>query len=102
MVIDAARKVRLANIGGQLQFRGPDFPCECYWVEVDTYKAIRRDLPFEDRIDEAANRAFEKLRGEVDFLAEGRTAFPDVLGPYEAKGGALPDLMWFVWYVSSD
>jgi len=72
---------------------------------VDTFKAMRRDLPFEARIDltaEAAKRAFEKLRCEVDFLAEGRTAFPNVLGRYEMQGGAIPDLMWFVWYVSSD
>jgi hypothetical protein len=105
LVIDAAREAGLVNIGGQLQFRGPEFTCECYWVEVDTYKAIARDLPFEVRVDltaEAARRAFEKLRREVDFLAEGRTAFANYLSPYEAKGGALPDLMWFVWYVSPD
>jgi hypothetical protein len=104
LVIDAAREASLVNIGGQLQFRGPDFTCECYWVEVDTYKAIAGDLPFEVRVDltaKAARDAFDQLRREVDFLAEGRTAFVEVLNRYEEEGGALSDVIWFVWYVSS-
>jgi len=103
LVIDAARKAGLASIGGQLQFRGPEFTCECYWVEVDTYKAMPRDLPFEVRVDltaETAKRAFEKLSREVDFLGEGRSAFANVLSGYDDN--ALRDLMWFVWYVRSD
>jgi len=74
-------------------------------VEVDTYKAIPRDLPYAVRVDrtaEAAREAFEELRREVDFLAEGRAAFSDVLNRYEKEGGALSDVMWFVWYVSSE
>jgi hypothetical protein len=36
-VIEAA----CSCIGGQLQFSFPDGPtCECYWVEVDSHKAI--------------------------------------------------------------
>jgi hypothetical protein len=101
-VIAAARDVGLINVGGQLQFRGPEFTCECYWVEVDTYKAVSSDLPFKVRVDrtaEAATGAFETLSREVDFLAEGRNAFPNVLGSYDDE--ALRNLMWFAWYVSS-
>jgi hypothetical protein len=100
LVIDAARAAGLVNIGGQLQFQGPGFTAECYWVEVDTYKAVPSDLPFAVRVDrtaEAASQAFEKLRRDLDFLAEGRNAFPKVLGGYD--DAALRDLMWFVWYV---
>ena len=74
-------------------------------MEVDTYKAIPRDLPYAVRVDrtaEAAREAFEELRRKVDFLAEGRAAFSDVLNRYEKEGGALSDVMWFVWYVSSE
>ena len=102
-VIDAARQAGLVNIGGQLQFRGPEFTCECYWVEVDAYKAVPSDLPFQVRVDrtaEAATWAFETLSREVDLLAEGRTAFANVLGRYDDN--ALRDMMWFVWYVSSE
>jgi hypothetical protein len=100
LVIEAAREAGLVNIGGQLQFRGSDFTCECYWVEVDTYKAVPHDLPFAVRVDrtaEAASEAFEMLRHDLDFLAEGRNAFPKVLGGYD--DAALRDLMWVVWYV---
>jgi hypothetical protein len=104
LVIAAAREMRLVNVGGQLQFRGPGFTCECYWVEVDTSKVTPGDLPFDVRVDrtaEAAREAFEELRRKVDLLAEGRTAFADVLNRYEKEGGSLTDVMWFVWYVSS-
>ena len=102
-VIDAAREAGLVNIGGQLQFRGPEFTCECYWVEVDTYKGVPSDLPFKVRVDrtaEAASGAFDTLSREVDLLAEGRNAFPNVLGSYDDE--TLRDLMWFGWYVSSE
>jgi hypothetical protein len=102
-VICAAREAGLVNIGGQLQFRRPEFTCECYWVEVDTYKGVPSDLPFKVRVDrtaEAASGAFETLSREVDLLAEGRNAFPNVLGSYDDE--ALRDPMWFAWYVSSE
>ena len=102
-VIAAAREVGLVNVGGQLQFRGPGFTCECYWVEVDTYKAVSSDLPFKVRVErtaEAAAGAFETLSRDLDFLAEGRNAFPTVLGSYDDE--ALRNLMWFVWYVRSE
>jgi hypothetical protein len=102
-VIEAAREAGLVNVGGQLQFRGPDFTAECYWVEVDTYKSVPSDLPFKVRVDrtaEAASAAFEIFRREVDLLAEGRNAFPDPLAGYDDE--AVRELMWFVWYVRSD
>ena len=40
-VIEAARAAQLASIGGQLQLRLHDEgTCECYWVEVDTYREV--------------------------------------------------------------
>jgi hypothetical protein len=53
-----------------------------------------------DRTAEAASGAFETLSREVDLLAEGRNALPNVLGSYDDE--ALRDLMWFAWYVSSE
>jgi hypothetical protein len=50
LVIAATQAMGLVNIGGQLQFRGPDFTCECYWVQVDTYQAVAREPPFETRV----------------------------------------------------
>jgi hypothetical protein len=61
---------------------------------------VPSDLPFEVRVDrtaEAASEAFETLRRDLDFLAEGRNAFPNVLGGYDDDD--LRELMWFVWYI---
>jgi hypothetical protein len=89
LVIAAAQAKGLVNIGGQLQFRGPDFTCECYWVQVDTYQAIARDLPFVIRVHltaEAARSAYDKLRRETDFLAEGRRGFQTYWAATRHKG----------------
>src|SRR5271154_6028933 len=53
-VIEAARMAGLVNIGGQLQFRVPEAICECYWVEVDTYKGVSDALPWKDRVTQTA------------------------------------------------
>lgn len=104
-VIEAAHHAGLINIGGQLQFRAPEHTCECYWVQVDTYKSVPKTLPHEERVDKTAIIAlndFNRLRRDVNFIAEGRSAFADVLRRYEAQGGALSEIMCFVWYVSAN
>jgi len=105
-VIEAARAANLANIGGQLQFRLPDGGiCECYWVEVDTYKSVDTALPWNERVErtaEAASRDFVALQERVDFIAEGRNAFPSYLDKHLADGRNLADLMCFVWDLLSE
>jgi len=104
-VIEAAHYAGLVNIGGQLQFRAPEGTCECYWVEVDTFKSVPKTLPHEERVERTAVVAlteFNRLRKELNFIAEGRSAFADVLGRYEAQGGALSEIMCYVWYVSDN
>jgi hypothetical protein len=75
-VIEAGRQANLASIGGQLQFRLPDGgTCECYWVEVDTYKSAPASLPWRERVNQTADVAladFSRLLSKFDFLAEGR------------------------------
>jgi len=74
-VIEAARQANLASIGGQLQFRLPDGgTCECYWVEVDTYKSVPASLPWQERVDQTAAVAladFSHLLSKFDFVTEG-------------------------------
>ena len=104
-VVEAARSASLINIGGQLQFRIPDVgTCECYWVEIDTYKSVPDDLSWSERVErtaEAAKSQYQQLRETFDFEAEGRTAFGEYLAVFEAKGGSVHDTMCFVWYVKS-
>ncbi|HWU12620.1 MAG TPA: hypothetical protein VN157_01285 [Caulobacter sp.] len=104
-VIEAARAASLLNIGGQLQFRLPDGGvCECYWIEVDTYRNVSNELGWETRVEAAAADAlseFNRLLTEYDFLAEGQKGFAEHLDALKATGHAPGDAMCFVWYVAS-
>ena len=100
-VIEAARAANLASVGGQLQFRLPAATCECYWVEVDTYKSLPEILPWPALVKCTADTAsddFKALAERFDFLAEGRSSFPDTLGAFD--DASLREAMWFVWYLT--
>lgn len=106
-VIEAARSCGLVSIGGQLQFRFPDGPtCECYWVEVDTYKAMPEIITsWSDLVAlsaEAAKATFEKLLETYDFVEEGRKAFTQVFSDFEKCGQDASDAMCFVWYLKAE
>jgi hypothetical protein len=103
-VIEAAKAANLINIGGQLQFRIPAGTCECFLVEVDTYKDVSKNLPWSERVSAtavAAQTQFQHLRDEYDFVAEGRSGFGPHLDAFEAQGGEINDALCFVWYVAS-
>jgi hypothetical protein len=103
-VIEAARRNNLVSIGGQLQFRMPDAICECYWVEVDTYKLVPDNLPWVERVNKTADAAIERfsqLLKEMDFLSEGSKEFGKYLSEYERDGGTAQEAMCFVWYVEA-
>lgn len=104
-VIDATRAANLLNVGGQLQFRLPDGGvCECYWIEVDTYRTVSKALPWAARVEAAAAdalSAFNRLQDEHDFLAEGLKGFAEYLNALKAAGIDPRETMSFVWYVLS-
>jgi hypothetical protein len=103
-VIEAARLSNLVSIGGQLQFRLPDgSTCECYWVDVDTYKSVDTTLPWQERVTrtaEVALRDFQALQARFDFISEGR-GFA-ALDALVAQGRDPADFICFVWYVMSE
>jgi hypothetical protein len=104
-VIEAARSVNLLNVGGQLQFRLPDYTCECYWISVDTSRSVPSELPWERRVEQSALIAFadfENLKTNHDFLSEGRDGFAEILEKAIAQGCNLDEVMCFVWYVSAE
>ena len=102
-VIEAARQANLLNIGGQLQFQFPNgATCECYWVEVDTYKAVSASLPWAERVTQAARVAsseFSRISEKYDFIEEGRRNFDSVFRDFESAGYSPLQAMCFVWYV---
>jgi len=94
----------LVNIGGQLQFIMPGATCECYWIEVDTFKQVPKSLAWKERVDLSAATAldaFQCLREKTDFVSEGRKAFGEHLAKFEAGGGNISDAMRFIWYVEA-
>ena len=70
-MIAATRDAGLISIGGQLQFILPDIgACECYSVEVDTYKSVPTSLPWTERVEQTAATAlsdFAQLSSRFDF-----------------------------------
>ena len=107
-VIEAARAAGLVNVGGQLQFLIPDElgkgTCECYWVEVDTYKKVSKSLPWRERVAETAKVAladFATIQTKYDFLKEGRDFAGRVLQKRGNPSADIEEMMWFVWYVKA-
>lgn len=104
-VIEAARRMGLRNIGGQLQIRTPDAIGECDWVGIDACQLIPPVLPWEAQVEMAANIAMQDLtllRAEVDFVAEITEAFPEPVAKFILTGGRIEDAVWFVWYLDSE
>jgi hypothetical protein len=104
LVIETVRRANLANVGGQLQFRFHDATiCECYWVEVDTYKVVPQSLSWNERVAQTAAAAlagFLSISEKYDFLEQGR-CFTKIVGE-EARGLNLQEAMCFVWYVDAE
>jgi hypothetical protein len=102
-VIEATKRAGMISVGGQLQFRFPNgVTCECYWVEVDTFRTISPDLPKNEAAIQsatAAQSAFQALKARFDFIAEGRSSFGKTFEEFEAAGDDPDDAMCFVWYV---
>lgn len=104
-VIKAARSANLISISGQLQFRPPDGgTCECYWVDVDTYKTVDKTLPWTERVSRTAEVALRDFEAQqrYDFVAEGRVGFAAHLDALVAQGGDPTDWICFAWYVLSE
>jgi hypothetical protein len=105
LVIDAAEKLGLLNIGGQLQFLLPKGTCECYWVEVSALIGEPNGLTWAERVSRAATVARQQMVDisfRYDFIEEGRKAFAEPFAAYEAAGGKLQDSMWFIWYLEAE
>ncbi len=104
-VIRAARDAKLVNVGGHLQYRFQGAgTCECYWIEVDTYKSVSTSLPWQERVDQTAAITladFSRMCTEADFLTEGRNAFPAAFAEFEGKGQDATQARCFVWYAEA-
>lgn len=104
-VIEAARHEGLVSLGGQLQFRFPNGgTCELHWIEVNTFRAVPLDLPWQERVEQTAAVAlsqFHALQERYDFLAEGQFSFGRHFDGFRASGGDPREAMCFVWYLEA-
>jgi len=105
-VIEGARLADLVNIGGQLQLRVPGGDtCECYWVEVDTFKTVTETADWQERVlltADAALKQYKHLCDRHNFIEEIRSSFGKILQEFEASGGEINDALCFVWYVETE
>ena len=103
LVFEAARQARVANLGGQLQFRLPSATCELYWIETTAHERQETESwdDFVERSYAECTTQFQQLIHEYDFVAEGIKSFP-FLADLHTSGVALSDYVYFVVYFDSE
>jgi len=98
-VIEAARKLKLAIVGGQVQYVFPDGTCELYWL---AYDPIERQ-PGEDWIkycSRTADETVDKFRNlivKTNFEKEATDSF-DFLRDKKSEGVDIEEYKMFIVY----
>lgn len=71
--IRAAKQIKLATIGGQVQFRFSDGTYELYWLEFDSTPKNDNETwdEFVERSADECLNGFKNLCKAVDFISEG-------------------------------
>lgn len=74
-VIETARKVPMAIIGGQVQYVFNDGTCELYWLSFDPEERQENEewITYCSRSAKQANEKFDRLINETDFEKEALT-----------------------------
>lgn len=101
-VFDAAKAARLANLGGQVQFRLPDGTCELYWQNFDVASRGPDESwgAFVERSRADVDVALSRIPPDEELIAEGLAHF-DFLRA-EASGGVdLASALCFVSYFAA-
>jgi hypothetical protein len=98
-VLEAAKKVGLACVGGQPQFQGPIGTAEPYWI---TYEPSGRNPGeswglYVNRSCDETLEAFNKVCTETDFLKESMN-WDHIKKAVENDGINPLDHLWFVLY----
>jgi hypothetical protein len=98
-VIESARQLKMAIVGGQVQYPLPDGTCELYWLSYDP--APRREnenwLNYCNRTAEESIAKFEKLISGTDIEKEALDSF-EFLKNKKASGININDFLTFVLY----
>lgn len=99
LVLEAARKANLINLGGDLQFRFPEGICECYWVGLHGSGEVGdTSLSWNERVNISADSdlaEFRDLLAKFDFLEEGCNGYKELFENYMASGNDPSQIMCF-------
>ena len=76
-VLDAARRLKLASLGGQVQFLLPDGTCELYWLTYDPSEKLQKETwkVYATRSIKESRAKFRQLCKSTDFVGEGIRSF---------------------------
>ena len=98
-VIEAAKKVPMAIIGGQVQYVLPAGTCELYWLSYDATDRKTNER-WIDYCNRTANEVSEKFRRllSIDIQKEAVEAFSDILSNDLNAFDKLNDYQTFILY----
>ncbi len=98
-VIEAARKIKLAVIGGQVQYVLPDGICELYWLSYDPAERQINEtwLTYCDRTANECLEKFNKLIATTNIEEEAVTNFP-FLADKKKSGIDIDKFLAFILY----
>ena len=99
-VIEAARRVSLISLGGDLQVRAPSG----LWgepVRVGFSVEVAEDLPWVEQVEQTAQTSlsdFLALQERLDFEAIARESFPNLV----AEVAQAKDVIFFSWIMADE
>ena len=99
-----AKKLNLATIGGQPQFRIPGGTCEMYWLNYDC-KEKAKEESWEDIVNRSSKeciKLFEEICDKVDFFKEGYDHFEYIRQLMKTEKVDLNKHLYFVIYFLSE
>jgi len=98
-VVEAARKEKLAIIGGQIQYLLQEGTCELYWLSYDTTERLQNEtwLDYCNRTASECLNKFRNLISQTDIKEEGITNF-ELLRSKSESGVNIDDYLIFILY----
>ena len=98
-VIETARKLNLANLGGQVQYHFPDGTCELYWLSYDptTRQQSETWTDFCTRTAIECKEKFQNLISQTNIEKEALENF-DFLKDKKETGIKISDFLTFILY----
>ncbi|MGV3528250.1 MAG: hypothetical protein ACO1OO_05090 [Flavisolibacter sp.] len=101
-VVEAARQVPMAIVGGQVQYVFNDGTCELYWLSFDPDERQENEewITYCNRTAKQANERFDRLIIETDFVKEALTF--EFLKDKKEKGVDIENHRLFIIYFNDN